>query len=146
MFVERAIAVGAPGEPERVAGVVVLHLVVVPDDDERVRAVGGLEVRVGLVQRVLEPVALERLGLGDELGRQVRVPRAGVVGDPVLVRVVAEMDDEVVVLASDLAVGGIEAVVPLLAGDEAEREVADATRGAVRVQPTGLAAEPVLKR
>jgi hypothetical protein len=39
------------------AGVVVLDLVVVPGGDERVAGVGGLEVTVGLVQGLADPVA-----------------------------------------------------------------------------------------
>jgi hypothetical protein len=75
---------------------------------------------------VAEPVLVERLRLERELGRQLRIARAPAVGDPVLVRVVAEVHDEVEVLACDLAVGGVEALLPLLARDEAEGQLVDA--------------------
>jgi hypothetical protein len=91
-----------------------------------VGGVRGAQMRVGLVKRVAEPVLLERLCLGGELRRELWVARPPAVGDAVLVRVVAEVHDEVEVLAGDLAVGGIEALLPLLARHEAEPQLVDA--------------------
>ena len=54
------------------ARVVVVDLVVVPGDHPGEQPVRLLEVRVGLVERVLEPVALEREALGRERGRHGR--------------------------------------------------------------------------
>ena len=60
--------------------VVVVHLVVVPRDDPRHERVGGLQQRVGLVDRVALAVLLDRLALEGLAGRarpRVRGTTAG---------------------------------------------------------------------
>ena len=85
------------------ARVVVVDLVVVPGDHPREEPVRLLEVRVGLVEGVLEAVALEGEALRRERRGDVGVSHAAR-ADPVLVDVVAEVDDEVDVLLGHLPV------------------------------------------
>ncbi len=81
----------------------------------------GLEVGVGLVQRVPQPVVLQRGGLVAEGRGQhavgVLAVAAGLV-DPVLVDVVADVEHRVQVLLGEVPVGGEVAVLVRLAGDQ----------------------------
>jgi hypothetical protein len=100
-------------------GPVVVHLVVVPGDEPGEGGVGGLEVGIGLVLRVAVAVVLER----DDLRTGVRAhvaARDRVFVRAVLVDVVAEVDDEVEILARHVPVGRVVAVLVLLAGGERE--------------------------
>ncbi len=115
---------------------VVGHLVVVEDRDPRVLAVRGLEVAVGLVQGVPQPVALEV----DRLGRGLTVADAhqlrwtvAVRTVAVLVDVVAHVQDEVKVVASrDRAVGGEPATGVVAARGEGEPQRVGPARARLR--------------
>ena len=122
----RKAAVGACA-----AGVVVLHLVVVPEGDHGKLLVHLPEVRVGAVQLVLVAVVLERHrrpvdATGIAAGRDAAdvvvahagPVRLGVVG--LVVDVVAEVDDEVHVEAGQHLVRVVVAVREVLAGEERE--------------------------
>ena len=101
--------------------VVVVHLVVVPRDDPRHQRVGGLQQRVGLVDRVPLAVLLDRLALEGLAGRAR--PRVRGATSGILVDVVAEEHERVeVALLHEVAVGGVVAVLPVLAGGEREAE------------------------
>ena len=112
------------------SGVVVLNLVVVPRDHPWEALVGALEVGVGLVQRVLQPVALERHALGAELLRDRHVAEPAVCVDAVFVDVVTEVHDELEILLGKPPVRRVVALVPALAGGEREGERVD--RGPAR--------------
>ena len=124
------------------AGVVVLDLVVVPGGDERVAGVGGLEVGVGLVLGVPEPVV--------GAGRPARRRRGGGAGcaGRVLVDVVAQVQDQVEVLLGQVPVGGVVALLEVLAGDEGQVQATEGAPrvGAVRVRPIRLRWPPARKR
>ena len=80
------------------------------------RRVGGLQVPVGLVERVAVAILVERR-------RPPAVVAAHEVASPRrLVDVVAEMHDEVDVLGRHVAEGGVVALLVLLAGGEGEVE------------------------
>jgi hypothetical protein len=108
-----------------VGGVVVLGLVVVPGDDERVHGVRGPQVRVAAVEGVAQPVVLQRHRLPVEEGGQDPVGvLTGATGgvDRVLVEVVAEVEDHVDVLAREMPVRGEVPLVVRLAGHGGEGE------------------------
>ena len=138
MLVERLVP-GDPAEAELlrrravfrdVGGVVVVHLVVVPHGDPREPGVRQLQVGIGLVEGVAQSELVERdrlLGVLGGKGDAAHAPGGGV--DAVLVRVVAEVQDEIEVLLGEMGERVVEAVLPLLAG--AEREV-DGVDRAVR--------------
>ena len=102
-----------------VAGVVVLHLVVVPDRDHRELGVHPAQRRLGAVQRVLGPVLVERLRVPDgvlaDSGEGVAGPVVGLGVD-----VVAQVDDEVHILVGEQVVGVEVAERVVLAGEEGE--------------------------
>ena len=121
---------GAPGhEPvarvpvlRQLAGVVVVDLVVVPGHQPRAGGVGGLQVRVGAVQRVPAAVVLE----GHHLGGVGVVPHL-VAAPGGLVDVVAHVQAQVQVAAGGVAVGREPALLPVRAG--ADREAQPLRRG-----------------
>src|SRR3954469_21338316 len=100
----------------RGARVVVLHLVVVPDRDDRELRVQAAQRRVRAVARVLVAVAGERAG--DLVVAHAGPVLLGVVG--LGIDVVAEVDHEVEVLARHQLVGVVEAVRVVGAGEERE--------------------------
>ncbi len=104
-----------------VAGPVVLDLVVVERVDPRVRRVRGLQRRLALVERVLQPVPrqVERLGVEPRIGGDAAL----VVLHAGLVHVVAEVHDEVEVLGRHVVVGREVPVLPGVAGREREPEL-----------------------
>jgi hypothetical protein len=103
-----------------VARVVVLDLVVVPGGEQRVGLAHAQEVRVGVVEPVLVAVLGERLHVAVAIRPGGVGARAGLVV-VALVDVVAEADDDVeVLLLGERGVRGVEAAVPLLAGEEAD--------------------------
>ena len=128
------------GEPAlgRQAGVVVLHLVVVPDHDERKLRVHGLQIGVELVERVPQPIGAQVDGLSLEaLRRRNAAPGRA---DPiaVLVGVVAEVEHQIEIVLQHVPIGGVVAARPVLAGREREAELtrrARGPRGAVRKWP-----------
>ena len=79
-----------------------------------------LQVGVALVQAVAHPVLLESLRLGGQVVGDLDLADGSAYR--VLVEVVAQVHDEVQVFFGQVAVGGVVAVVPLLAGDEGEPE------------------------
>ena len=106
------------------APVVVLHLVVVPHGDRRYARMHRLQVRIGFEQGVAQAVLLERLDLHLVRGayRRALPPQVGL-SDAVLVDVIADEHHQIeVLLLGEVAVGGEVAVVPGLAGDQAEGE------------------------
>jgi hypothetical protein len=84
---------------------------------------GVLEVRVALVEAVLQAVALERLALLAQ--RAGHVHAAPVRADAVLVDVVAEVDHQVQILLEHAPVRGVEAVRPGLTRREREAQRRD---------------------
>jgi hypothetical protein len=105
------------------AGVVVLDLVVVPGGRPGEDPVDLLQVGVGLVERVLEPVAGERAALLAQGAGDLDLAIAAGGGDAAFVDVVAQVDDEVDVLLGHPPVRRVETVLPRLAGREREREL-----------------------
>jgi hypothetical protein len=108
-----------------VTGVVVGDLVVVPGHDPGMRRVRGLQVGVGLVEGVPQPVVLQRHGLPvEDVGQHpvgvLALAARGV--DGVLVEIVTEMEDDIDVLLGEMTVGGEVPVVVRLAGDGGEGE------------------------
>ena len=99
-----------------VAGVVVADLVVVPGDDPGGEGVGALEGGIGFIEPVAGAVVVEL----DDLGAVVAADAVG--GGRAFVNVVAEMDDEIEVLAREVVVGGEEAGLVVLAGGEGETQ------------------------
>ena len=99
-----------------ITGVVVADLMVVPGDDPRGDGVGALEGGVGFVEGVAGAVIVEL----DDLGAVVAAHAVG--GGRAFINVVAEMDDEIEVLAGEVVVGGEEAGFVVLAGGEGEAE------------------------
>lgn len=80
---------------------------------------GGLQVGIGPVQRVAISIALEAIHFGAVvLARGERI-------DSTFVDVVAEMHYEIEILAREVAVGGVQAVLPVLAGYEREPQLVD---------------------
>ncbi len=127
-----------------VAGVVVVDLVVVPRHDEREAGVRPLQVAVGLVERVAQPELVERDGLVGVLRGQLdAADAAGRRVDAVLVRVVAEEDDEVEVLLRHVGVGVVEALLPLLARGVGEGHPVEAPVGCGRGARPGGRRGPV---
>jgi hypothetical protein len=115
------------------AGVVVLDLVVVEGDQERVAGVGGLEVAVGLVQGVADPVA-------SQVGRLAANMAAGQVAPGrVLIEVVAQVQDHVTVVLGQVPIGGVVAALEVLAGHHGQVQAA---QGAARVRAGPGAADP----
>ena len=119
MLVEGLVRVGSPLEEgpaiaraaRDAAGIVVLHLVVVPGDDERGGGVRIAQLRGALVERVQPAKLLER-------------------AVPGLVDVIAEMEDEIGLLLGEIAVGRVRAADPRLAGGDGElQRLAVAGRG-----------------
>jgi hypothetical protein len=136
VLVERLVAGDPPEHLGRravlgdIAGVVVVDLVVVPRHDEREAGVRPLQVAVGLVERVAQPELVERDGFVGVLRRQLDAPdAAGRRVDAVLVRVVAEEDDQVEVLLGHVGVGVVEALLALLARGVRERHPVEAVVG-----------------
>ena len=115
----------------RRAGVVVLDLVVVPDDHHRGLGVERAQRLVAPVERVLRAVVGEADGHLRHVGRVAGaadrvVAHRGPAGERVVglgVDVVAEADDEVEVLARHHVMRVVEAVGVVLAGEEREREL-----------------------
>ena len=131
---------------------IVGDLVVVERMEESVRGMGALQVRVRLVEPVALPIVgeVERI-LADAAARrddQAAAPARPRRVAAILVDVVAIMIDEGEVLARQMAVGGIEAVlVTLAAGDpELERLGSGAGGGGVRARPLMLRSPPAWKR
>lgn len=117
---DRRVLVGFGVGLGLVARPVVLDLVVVPDEGERVGLVGGDEVGVEAVQGVAVAVLHEVHRLGPQLGGDGDVAHASHGVDGVLVDVVAQVQDQIDVLLGEVPVGGVEALEPRLAGDEGE--------------------------
>ena len=90
---------------------------------------GRLECWVRLVERVPVPVALEREHLRPVVHTRRRRPGPRLGLGPVLVDVVAEMDDQIDVLLGQAPEGGVVAVLPVLAGDERETELLASSGG-----------------
>jgi hypothetical protein len=98
-----------------------------------VAGVGGLEVAVGLVQGVADPVA-------GQVGRLAADVAAGQVAPwRVLVDVVAKVQDHVEVVLGQVPVGGVVALLEVLAGHEGQVQ---ANEGAARVGAGPGAADP----
>jgi hypothetical protein len=98
-----------------------------------VAGVGGLEVAVGLVQGVTDPVA-------GQVGRLAADVAAGQVAPwRVLVDVVAQVQDHVEVVLGQVPVGGVVALLEVLAGHEGQVQ---ANEGAARVGAGPGAADP----
>jgi hypothetical protein len=99
--------------------VVVGDLVIVPRDDPRVRGVGRLQIRVGLVERIAQAIVVERHRLGPAVLAHAREARR------VLVDVVAEKDDQVEVVAEHPPVGAEVAELPVLARGEGHAQAVE---------------------
>ena len=131
MLVERLVRGSASGAELRRRGpplrrqprVVVRHLVVVPHHDEREGGVGRLQVGVELVERVSQPVRVKVDRLGVERRGHVNAFGSVRPADEVLVRVVAEVEDEVEVVLDHVAVRRVVAAREVLAGGDGEREL-----------------------
>lgn len=127
-------------------GVVVLDLVIVPGDDPGEGGVGGAQVRVAAVEGVAVAIA----GQARRLARVVAADVAAgsdVLVRPILVDVVAEVDDEVEVLGGHVPVRRAPPLLVVLAGGVREGELSHRPRsGTVAVLPTGLVFRPALKR
>ncbi len=85
---------------------------------------GRLQVRVALVQAVLDAVAVEGVALHPELVGHRGGPVAARLDDAVLVDVVAQVEHHVGALGGEVAVGGVEAVLPGRARGERHEQVA----------------------
>ena len=154
-LVEEVLGAGAHLRDD--AGVVVFHLVVVPHHGHRGAGVRGLQVLIGLEQRVAQAVLLERFHLGLERvghGRAL-APQVVALLDGVLVDVVADEDGQIQLrLLHDVLPRGVVAVVPGLAGGDREGELVHlrARRGQRLETPDGadvavhLEAVEVLRR
>ena len=104
------------------AGIIVLHLVVIPDHRERMRGVRSLQIRIELVQRVLVAVALQADGLAAEaLG--IQCAPTCVLQRAVLVQVVASMQHQVDIALGDIAQHRVVAAVPGLAGTQRQPQL-----------------------
>lgn len=84
----------------------------------------GLQVRVGLVERVLQPPPVQITGRLPKHLRDRSLAEPSVGRDPALVDVVAEVENQVQVLLSHPGQRGVVAVRPGLAGGEREIESA----------------------
>ena len=114
----RVVVLGAAGPG------VVGHLVVVPGDHPRHQGVQGLEVGVGLVLGVPDPVVGQGEDLVRGLGRADRVAPVGELAGAVLVDVVAEVHDETDVVAlGQVPVRAEVAGLPVAARDHPEPQV-----------------------
>ena len=101
-----------------IVGVVVVHLVVVPDDDPWTGRVRVLQVRIAPIERVARTVVLERVGLR-------RAVAAHVVAAPArFVDVVAKERDEIGRIGDDVAIRAEIPLLILLAGSEGEPQPA----------------------
>src|SRR5882757_3563924 len=98
------------------------HLVVVPGDQPGETRVRGLEVGVALVQLVLHAPAGEVAWGGAQHVRRRGLPVAAVGRDAAFVDVVAEVQHQVEILASHVAIGRVEPVVPGLARGDGQGE------------------------
>ncbi len=114
---------------------------------------GGLQIRVALVEGVAQPVVREGHGLAVEHVRECDVGVAALAAGGVhgvLVQVVAEVEDDVDVVLRQVPVDGVVAVLVRLAGDggQPERRGAVARRGrgegAARRADPGPGAEAVV--
>src|SRR5439155_4026294 len=99
------------------AGVVVLHLVVIPSDDPWERGMRRLKIFVGLVLRIAIAVVGEA-----EAPAALAVVTDDVATRRPLVDVVAEKKDRVEILARQIRVGRVVALHVVLAGGEGETE------------------------
>ena len=106
------------------AGVVVVHLVIVPDDEPWAQAMSRAKQRIHLVLAVAQTIAgeIERFG-GRMLARRDRRSVR-------LVDVVAEVRDEIEILARKMRVRCVESLLVVLTGHE--REVKRSRRVRVR--------------
>ncbi len=69
----------------------------------------GQQIRIALIQGVLDPVIVERLRFGEQVvAHQVLAPR-------LLVDVIAVVDDQIGIVFQDVPIGGEVAVLVLLA-------------------------------
>ena len=120
MLVIGLIGVGSPFEEliprlrvfRDIAGVVVVHFMVVPGDDPRTVRVHLLQRRIGAVERIAVSVIVE----GDNFGAVMRAN--GLLFRPVFVDIVAKEDHKIRLIGQHVVIGGIETVVPALAGSE----------------------------
>ena len=103
------------------AGIVVLHLVVVPGDQATGGGVQALQIRIAAVLRIAVAIERER---GRRLSVAVRADRGRRAVDR-FVDVVAEEQDEVRLLLRQMAIGGEIAVLVVGAGAEAEAQCGD---------------------
>ena len=109
-----------------VVRVVVFHFVVVPREDPRARGMGGLQVRIRLVQGVARAVVVERVGLGGRvLAHVVAAPGR-------FVDVVAQERDEIEVVPGHMPVGAEVALLVMLAGGKREPQLVRLGGGAGR--------------
>ncbi len=99
-----------------VVGVVVVDFVVVPGHDPRAGAVRGLQIGIGLVQRIARAIVIERVRLPARVLAHMVAPPGR------LVDVIAEKDDEIGRVGDDVAVGAVVALLVLLAGGEGEAQ------------------------
>ena len=94
------------------AGVVVVHLVVVPDHNPWKRGVDGLQCRVAAILRVPIPVVLERHQLA------AHVPAHAIVAGGVFVNVIPQVHREIQILVRHVLEGRVEALLVVLARHE----------------------------
>jgi hypothetical protein len=128
VLVERLVGGGPPsGELGRrravlggEAGVVVGDLVVVPHHDERERRVRRLQVGIELVERVAEPVGAQVHRLLFEARDRFGPVRPA---NEVLVRVVAEMQHEIEVVANHVPIRRVIPARMVLAGGHREGQL-----------------------
>ena len=100
--------------------IVVGDFVVVPDHDPREHRVGFLQVRIPLVQRMARAILRQRPHLRlPERPHQVLAPGS-------FVDVVAQVNDEIRFVRQQMAVGGIEPVLMVLAGGDGEAQSGNA--------------------
>jgi hypothetical protein len=97
-----------------IAGVVVVHLVIVPADEPGTGRVRRLQLRLALVERVACAIVVERVALG----RAVTADAILAPGE--LVDVVAQVQDEVRLVGEHRLVRGVIAMLVLLARGDGE--------------------------
>jgi hypothetical protein len=105
---------------------------------------GCLQVGVALVPGVSRSVALQRVGLGEEVGgkRRLESPATLAFVDGTFVDVVAEEDDDVGPVGGEVPVGGVVASVPRLTRRRGDVELADRPTALRRCLRSPGAADP----
>ena len=92
------------------ACIVILDLVVIPGDDPRIGRMGGLQVQIGLVERIAAAVSGKRVD--PSTGGWTHL---GGTRDWILIDVVAQKQDKVQSFVQHMPVGAVVTVAPLLA-------------------------------